>query len=1304
MNIKETILFINSSSKTQNPLHNTLSSNGFDILQYNSSIKTADLLEDRFIPLVLLEQNLSDYSDLDNFEKLKSKSPSTEFIFLVDQFNQTVAEKALNMGVFSYFDLPIDKVRFLHLVHKAIDLAKLAHKNIDSINIHINKTSNPILVIDLDGNYMDGNKAACNFLECSLEELLSKNVRDYLQDGPNSEKILEYHQRLWHESGTVETNYQIDDQVKTLMLSITPGYFRKKKAIFGFGIDITEKKESEKKLALSEQRSKWLYDNAPIPYHILSSDAVILDVNQRWCDVLGYSRDEVIGKEIFDFVYKEEKNDALTSFNKKKQSKQTFIEGSDRRYITKDGQIRIFKTFDHYVYDKENSPISIQTTIEDITNEKIAEKQQQQNLERLKSIVNLLQLEFDEKHDFLENALLESIKLTESKVGYVYIYNQETREIVFKIWHPKNKIKKKKLVFNLEEIGPLGDPIRLGKFIIKNNYKRSKFLSEQLKDWHIDINNFLAVPIKDNGKFVAVICVSNKNGDYDESDAVQLSLLMESIWRIKMQHETMEALSSNERLLHNLIDATQDIVLIKDEKLRIIMANQAALKCYGVEAEEIINKTDFDLSILENAQKAHASDQEAFDLNDLIVKTEQFGDKYFEARKFPILLNDKSVGLGAFIRDITQKVKSEESLRLQKTALEAAANAIVIIFPNYVIDWVNPAFSKLTGYSFEESINQDIRNLVRSEIEDPQFYKIMQKTLESGKIWQGRIINRKKDGNLYHEEMTITPLLDDKGNILRHIAIKQDVTVSVQREKELSAVANVSAALRSANSRDEMLPIILDQLIEQLNVEAATITSYHKDTKDFTIELGRGLWENTTGFHIPFGFGISKKILDSGQAYLNTINGDPDTYKPELFYQCKYLAAVPMIVQNNKLGLLYIGSNRQLFERDVRVLTAVADIAANAIHRSTLHEKTESKVKQLNSFRVIDTAINTSLDLRVTLDVVLKQAKQLLQCDALTVLLSKPQTMWLEPIANLGFQTKQIKSLRLHIGNGIASKSILERQVVWINHSEVRDNDDSAKLFLEGEDFQTYYTAPLIVKGAVKGVLVVFYRQNIFPDSERIDTLKTLATQTAIAIDSAELFNSLKRSAADLTFAYNETIEGWAKALELHDQETKGHSKRVTNLTLRLATKMGIKDKDIGHIMRGALLHDIGKMGIPGAILNKPGKLTADEWEIIRNHPGNGYKMLSSIKYLKPALDIPYCHHEKWDGSGYPRNLKTEEIPLAARIFAIVDVWDALTSDRPYRKAWSTSKAREYILEQSSKHFDPKVVEVFVHEILPDII
>jgi putative two-component system response regulator len=191
--------------------------------------------------------------------------------------------------------------------------------------------------------------------------------------------------------------------------------------------------------------------------------------------------------------------------------------------------------------------------------------------------------------------------------------------------------------------------------------------------------------------------------------------------------------------------------------------------------------------------------------------------------------------------------------------------------------------------------------------------------------------------------------------------------------------------------------------------------------------------------------------------------------------------------------------------------------------------------------------------------------------------------------------------------------------------------------------------------------------------------------------------SELEEANRALREAYDTTLEGWGRVLDLRDGETEGHSKRVAQMTVRLALELGIEGEDLLHIRRGALLHDIGKIAIPDNILLKPGKLTSEEWEPMRQHPVYAYETLFSIPYLRPALDIPYSHHERWDGSGYPRGLKGEEIPLAARIFAVVDVWDALTSDRPYRKAWQEDKVVEYLLDQGGKKFDPQVIKVFFY-------
>jgi putative nucleotidyltransferase with HDIG domain len=193
-----------------------------------------------------------------------------------------------------------------------------------------------------------------------------------------------------------------------------------------------------------------------------------------------------------------------------------------------------------------------------------------------------------------------------------------------------------------------------------------------------------------------------------------------------------------------------------------------------------------------------------------------------------------------------------------------------------------------------------------------------------------------------------------------------------------------------------------------------------------------------------------------------------------------------------------------------------------------------------------------------------------------------------------------------------------------------------------------------------------------------------------------ELEQRVHQRTDELAEAYDTTLAGWAKALEFRDKETEGHSRRVTEITMKLAHHLGVSDEELVHIRRGALLHDIGKMAIPDEILRKRGSLTEAERQIVREHPSTAFELLRNTPYLQKALEIPYCHHEKWDGTGYPRGLKEEQIPLAARIFAIADVWDALSSDRPYNQAWERERVIEYLKSESGRHFDPKLVGLYL--------
>ena len=367
----------------------------------------------------------------------------------------------------------------------------------------------------------------------------------------------------------------------------------------------------------------------------------------------------------------------------------------------------------------------------------------------------------------------------------------------------------------------------------------------------------------------------------------------------------------------------------------------------------------------------------------------------------------------------------------------------------------------------------------------------------------------------------------------------------------------------------------------------------------------------------------------------------------------------------------------------------------------TKYKRTEVRMqrqlKRLSALRSIDLAIASGLDADLLLSVLLDRVIETLHVDAASVLLLDPEMNILKFGAGKGFHTNILQHTRLKPGQGYAGQAVLERRIVNVSDLTKSANEFDRSPLFPNEHFKVYYGTPLIAKGRVLGVLEIFHRSHLHPDEDWLDFLNIISGQTAIAIDSAMMFKELQRSNFELSLAYNATIEAWSRTLDLRDRETEGHTRRVTDITVRFAAMAGLKDADLIHIRRGATLHDIGKVVIPDNILFKPGPLDHLEWETMRQHPKYAVDLLSPIKYLEPAMEIPHWHHEKWDGTGYPDRLGGKDIPYSARMFALADVYDALRSNRPYRSAWPKEDVVQYIESQAGQHFDPNLVPEFLN-------
>src|SRR5215207_8196407 len=531
----------------------------------------------------------------------------------------------------------------------------------------------------------------------------------------------------------------------------------------------------------------------------------------------------------------------------------------------------------------------------------------------------------------------------------------------------------------------------------------------------------------------------------------------------------------------------------------------------------------------------------------------------------------------------------------------------------------------------------------------------------------------------------------------------QAILVNERRERELSeTLERVSRALGEILDLRKLLDLICRESVAIFGTHTAFLWLLEEGELVGFSAYGAGA-DQFIGMRFPIydpqllGARVArerKPILMNDAANAT----DVDQRMIELF-KIKSMMGIPLIKGAHVLGSLMImdSENPQRFNlQDLQLASLFGGHAALAIDNAQLYEKAQLHLKHEKALREIDLAISSNMELSQTLQVVLYQARARLHVDACAILLLDPDTQTLEYSSGQGFRTEAIQKGHLQPGEGSAGYALQDRRI--FGRAEIEspaEISDRAQL-ISAEQFAAYFIAPLIAKGKLLGALEIYHRAPIIMKTEWLKFLETLAGQAAIAIDNANLFVYLQRSNSDLTQAYDTTLEGWSAALDLRDKETEGHTRRVTEMTVRLAEQMDVNPQELVHIRRGALLHDMGKMGIPDRILLKADNLTDEEWVIMRMHPTYSFQLLKSIAYLRLALDIPYCHHEKWDGTGYPRGLKGEAIPLAARIFCIVDVYDALTSNRPYRAAWAKDKALQHIQELSGSHFDPQVVAAFL--------
>ena len=626
----------------------------------------------------------------------------------------------------------------------------------------------------------------------------------------------------------------------------------------------------------------------------------------------------------------------------------------------------------------------------------------------------------------------------------------------------------------------------------------------------------------------------------------------------------------------------------------------------------------------------------------------------------------EAVYYAGILVDITARKQAEEVLRQNEASFRLlfAGNPL----PMWVYDLstlqfleVNAAAITHYGYTREEFLGMRITDIRPPEDVGRLMADLAKRrpALQSSGEWR----HRRKDGRVIDVQIESHAIAFSGHDAV--LVVAQDIT-DRKRAEEALAESEEQYRYLFENANDAIFTIDLRGNFTSVNKAAEMLSGYPR---------AEALQQNIADVLPPEHLATARAMLATKLG-----GGDPTRYEVEL------------LTKDGRRVPVEIGTT--LVSRFGEPM-GVQGVGRDMTERKRAEEEIKRHLNRLTALRAIDVAIASSLDLSLALNVLLDQVTTQLQVHAAAVLLLNPHTQVLEAAATRGFRSNEIQRTRLRLGEGLAGRAALERRMVSSENLAEAGRSFTRAELLAKERFIAYYAAPLVAKGQIEGVLEVFHRGPFEPTTDWLDFFTALAGQAAIAVDNVHLFSNLQTANLELKAAYDNTLEGWVRALDLRDKETEGHTQRVTDLTVRLAKSLGVPEADLVHVYRGALLHDIGKMAIPDAVLLKPGPLTPDERQIIERHPVYAYEFLSAIPYLRQALDIPYCHHEKWDGTGYPRGLKGEQIPLVARIFAVVDVWDALRSDRPYRKGWTDEKALQYIREQAGSHFDRRIVESF---------
>ena len=1091
----------------------------------------------------------------------------------------------------------------------------------------------------------------------------------------------------------------INNQMRWIKSNSTKIDWEGKPAILMFFSDVTEERKLQESIKTSEERYRLVFAQSPVGLFHFDSELKITNLNHRFAEILGGMQRDLEGFNLHN-LNESRIVDALKVVNTNENG---FYEGRITPVFSKDRASIYVKMHTTPLHNEKYEIQGGIGLIEDLS-EQIAIEHKIQKLE------DKFTKAFFTSPDAININELKTGKFIDINRGFTELTGYTREEVIGKssldvdLWvHHEDR---EKLVKGLLATG---------------EYKNLE-AEFRYKDDNVHVGLMSASMIEIDG----VPCILSITRDIDEITKKE-HLIRESEFRYRSIFDSVSVSIWEENLIP-LYDMLEELRQKGVEDLSDYIIKHPEFVEAAVKSIEVVDVNEASLKMF----KADSKEQliitldKIFDQDSLLVFKDELlaiwnRDSHFDGDSVNLDLQGNQIlvnllfkippvregfkNIYVSITDVTQRKRAEEALQESESRYRQLVEQInVVVYLDYAElpsrpKYISPHIESLLGYTQEEWMADPDLMLRIVHPDDRQ--SILDEDIRTDATGEPFVVEYRaytRDGRIIwiHDEAVLVYGPDGKPNDWH--GVMYDITARKMSEEALreseSRYRSIFNSVPVAIKEEDFSTVykMMEDLRQSGVEDFDEYLSTHPEWIEKAVESIKIIDVNQETLKI-YKAKSKKQLISSLDKYF--LKDSFSSFQKELLAFWNHESSYEHETVNTTLTgeLIHVWVSiaiPSLPEDFSRILVTIMDIS----ERKRAEEQIRVQIRYLAALRAVDMAISASMDLPITLRVLLNQVHQQLMAPAVSILILDQHTQTLRYAAGIGFKTNAIESTNLRLGQSLAGQAALERRIISVENLDAKTSWTQTKDF-EQEEFTHYMGIPLVSKGTVKGVLELFNRKPFEQEPAWMGLLESMAGQAAIAIENATLMDEVQKVNVNLRSAYDATIEGWARSIDLRDGDSDQHAKRVAELTIELAQSIGVQGEALLTMRRGALLHDIGKLGIPEAILLKDGPLTNEEWKIMKTHPTAAKQLLTSVEFLQSVVEIPYYHHEHWDGSGYPEGLAGTDIPLGARLFAIVDCWDSLRSDRPWRKAWTDGNAWDYIEQNAGVLFDPQIVEKF---------